>query len=164
MRENEADDWEKVLGWLLRFRRAGIAVVIIHHGNRDGNEMHGTSRREDAAFLAIKASRNNNGRKNEESTFFKTKLIKNRDNGRDKGHALDWAFMSKNNSTQVTCLRSDTKILVDDLIKSELESCSDIAEELGITNGSVSEFATKLANNGLIKKQGNRYLLTSYQD
>jgi RecA-family ATPase len=45
MKENEADSWEQVLGWLLRFRRAGIAVVIIHHANRDGNEMRGTSRR-----------------------------------------------------------------------------------------------------------------------
>ncbi|MDR2737508.1 MAG: AAA family ATPase [Puniceicoccales bacterium] len=49
MKENEADSWEQVLGWLLRFRRAGIAVdnwfkglrtnkitpVIIHHANRD---------------------------------------------------------------------------------------------------------------------------------
>jgi Mn-dependent DtxR family transcriptional regulator len=50
-------------------------------------------------------------------------------------------------------------MLVYDLIRSGLESCSDIAEELGITKGSVSEFATKLANDGLIKKQGNRYVL-----
>ncbi len=45
MKENEADSWEQVLGWLLRFRHARITVVIIHHANRDGNDMRGTSRR-----------------------------------------------------------------------------------------------------------------------
>jgi putative DNA primase/helicase len=48
--ENETDSWEHVLSWLLWFRRARIAVVIIHHANREGNDMRGTSRREDAAF------------------------------------------------------------------------------------------------------------------
>jgi hypothetical protein len=159
MRENEADDWEKVLGWLLRFRRAGIAVVIIHHANRDGNDMRGTSRREDAAFWAIKVARNNKGKKNEESTFFTTKFTKNRDDGRDKGHALDWAFITENNRTQVTCVPSDTKVLVYDAIRDGIDSCSDIAEYLGITKGAVSQFATRLVSDGLIKKQGNRYEL-----
>jgi RecA-family ATPase len=29
--ENSADDWEKILGWLLKCRRYGISVVLIHH-------------------------------------------------------------------------------------------------------------------------------------
>jgi hypothetical protein len=37
MKENEADDWEKVLDWLLMLRQSGIAVVVVHHANRDGN-------------------------------------------------------------------------------------------------------------------------------
>ena len=34
MRENDADDWEAVLPWLLTLRRKGIAVCIIHHSGR----------------------------------------------------------------------------------------------------------------------------------
>jgi hypothetical protein len=76
MRANEADDWEKVPGSFLRFRRAGIAVVIIHHANRDGNDMWGTSKREDAAFWAIKVSRNNKGKKMKKVHFLRQDLQK----------------------------------------------------------------------------------------
>jgi predicted transcriptional regulator len=59
----------------------------------------------------------------------------------------------------VTWVPSDTKALVYDLIRSGLESCSDTAEQLGITTSSVSEFATRLMGDELIKKQGHRYVL-----
>ncbi|MDR2628753.1 MAG: AAA family ATPase [Puniceicoccales bacterium] len=49
MKENEADSWEQVRKWLLKFRQPGIAVVIVHHSNRTDNDMRGTSHREDAA-------------------------------------------------------------------------------------------------------------------
>jgi hypothetical protein len=49
MRENEADSWEQVNGWLLDLRRRKVAVVIIHHAGRSG-EMRGTSKREDSVF------------------------------------------------------------------------------------------------------------------
>jgi hypothetical protein len=34
--ESDADDWEKLLGWLLDLRRRHIAVVIVHHAGRSG--------------------------------------------------------------------------------------------------------------------------------
>jgi hypothetical protein len=43
LKENEANSWEQVLGWLLRSRRAGIAVARWnnpHHANRDGTHQH----------------------------------------------------------------------------------------------------------------------------
>lgn len=52
MRENEADDWETVLPWLLDLRRRKIAVVIVHHAGRSG-KMRGTTKREDALAWII---------------------------------------------------------------------------------------------------------------
>jgi AAA domain len=51
--ENSADDLEKILGWLLKCRRHGVSVVLIHHSGKNG-EQRGTSRREDHAAWCIK--------------------------------------------------------------------------------------------------------------
>jgi putative DNA primase/helicase len=52
MRENEADDWGAFQSWLMRMRRAGKLVILIHHAGKGGNQ-RGTSRREDALDTVI---------------------------------------------------------------------------------------------------------------
>ena len=51
-RENEADSWGPVQDWLLNQRRAGRAVVIIHHSGKNGLQ-RGSSRREDVLDTVI---------------------------------------------------------------------------------------------------------------
>ena len=45
-KENEAEGWLPVQNWALRHRRAGRAVVLLHHAGKGGAQ-RGTSRRED---------------------------------------------------------------------------------------------------------------------
>jgi len=52
MRENEADDWQPMQDLLLRLRRAGVAVLVIHHAGK-GGQQRGTSRREDVMDTVI---------------------------------------------------------------------------------------------------------------
>ena len=52
MRENEADDWGVFQAWLIRMRRAGKLVIIIHHAGKN-EKQRGTSRREDALDTVI---------------------------------------------------------------------------------------------------------------
>lgn len=52
MRENEADDWGDMQAWLLKMRRAGKHVLLIHHAGK-GGQQRGTSRREDALDTVI---------------------------------------------------------------------------------------------------------------
>jgi len=46
LRENDADSWSPIQDWLLRLRRRGISVLIVHHAGKTGGQ-RGTSRRED---------------------------------------------------------------------------------------------------------------------
>jgi putative DNA primase/helicase len=46
VRENDGDAWAQIQDWLLRLRRRGISVLIIHHAGKHGGQ-RGTSRRED---------------------------------------------------------------------------------------------------------------------
>jgi hypothetical protein len=159
MKENEADDWEKVLGWLLMLRQSGIAVVIVHHANRDGNDMRGTSRREDAADWVIKVSPNFKFAKISKGTAFTTTFTKNREDNGEHEESMDWTFITEDGKTNVNCKPTDTEILVYELIKSGVEYNADIAQELNISTATVSRYAKNLITDNSIKKEGQRYVL-----
>lgn len=57
-RENEAESWLPVADWILRLRRRGIAVVLVHHAGK-GGQQRGTSKREDLLDVVIGLSRPN---------------------------------------------------------------------------------------------------------
>lgn len=55
-RENEAESWLPVADWMLRLRRQGVAVILIHHAGK-GGQQRGTSKREDLLDAVISLSR-----------------------------------------------------------------------------------------------------------
>ncbi len=52
LRENDSDSWSPIQDWLLRLRRRGISVLIVHHAGKTGGQ-RGTSRREDVLDTSI---------------------------------------------------------------------------------------------------------------
>ncbi len=50
--ESASDAWVPMQNWLLRLRRRGIAVLLVHHAGTNGRQ-RGTSRREDALDTVI---------------------------------------------------------------------------------------------------------------
>jgi putative DNA primase/helicase len=56
LRENDSDSWSPIQQWLLRLRRRGISVLIVHHAGK-GGEQRGTSRREDVLDTSISLRR-----------------------------------------------------------------------------------------------------------
>lgn len=55
-RDNDAGSWEPIQAWLLKLRRRGIAVLIVHHAGK-GGQQRGTSRREDVLDTSISLRR-----------------------------------------------------------------------------------------------------------
>jgi len=51
-RENEAESWMPVQDWILKHRREGRTVIIIHHAGK-GKAQRGTSRREDVLDVVL---------------------------------------------------------------------------------------------------------------
>lgn len=43
-----AEAWAPVMRWLLRHKRAGRTVIMVHHTGKNGNKQRGTSKHEDA--------------------------------------------------------------------------------------------------------------------
>lgn len=55
-RENEAESWLPIADWMLSLRRRGIAVILVHHAGK-GGQQRGTSKREDLLDVVIGLSR-----------------------------------------------------------------------------------------------------------
>jgi putative DNA primase/helicase len=56
IRDNDAESWGPIQEWLLRLRRRGLSVLIVHHAGK-GGQQRGTSRREDVLDTSISLRR-----------------------------------------------------------------------------------------------------------
>jgi putative DNA primase/helicase len=55
-RENDAESWLPIADWILSLRRRGIAVLLVHHAGK-GGQQRGTSKKEDVLDVVIGLSR-----------------------------------------------------------------------------------------------------------
>jgi putative DNA primase/helicase len=51
-RDNDVESWSVMQTWLLRLRRMGVAVLLVHHAGK-GGQQRGTSRKEDVLDTSI---------------------------------------------------------------------------------------------------------------
>ncbi|HWB02778.1 MAG TPA: AAA family ATPase [Verrucomicrobiales bacterium] len=155
--ENDADDWDMVLPWLLDLRRAGITVLLIHHAGRNGL-MRGTSRREDAAHWILKLD--DAGDSDSTGAVFKTTFTKNRNtrHGSASCPPLIWTLATEGDHLTVSCRRhSDVDALVE-LVTGGMSTARELAAELGVTPGAISKWAHKARAAGRIIISGRQYL------
>jgi hypothetical protein len=156
MKENDADEWELVLNWLLDLRRRRIAVLIVHHSSRTGT-MRGTSRREDSAFWVIKVDEVKDPGNEDKGARFETIFTKQR-NSATREWTREWTFKTEEDGQiLIGCgeISFDEKVL--QLIQAGISSASDIAEELGVAKSTVCKAATRLQQKKLIEKQNRGY-------
>ncbi|MFH1067465.1 MAG: AAA family ATPase [bacterium] len=154
MKENEADSWEQVLHWLLALRRARIAVIFIHHAGRNG-QMRGTSRREDAAFWVIKLSPGRLSLNPQDGAAFATSFAKNRNTTEQDAPSLEWQFKKESeNEVSIAHQKSSNMQIFRQCLEDGLTSCTDIAEEMGMSKGGVSKLAKKAERDGLLRSNG----------
>ncbi len=160
VRENEADAWEAILPWLLHLRRMHVAVIIVAHAGRNG-EMRGTSRREDQAFwmLRVKAADAPAGFR---GARFRTTFAKNRNAVHEDCPALEWTLRTPNGTRnpEISVVPTTNDFAVLGLIAGGMVSCGEIANELGVTAGRISQTAAMLKERDLITMAGRDYKIT----
>jgi putative DNA primase/helicase len=66
--ENDAASWDAIQTWILRLRRQGFAVLIVHHGGKDGRQ-RGTSKREDVLDQVLLLQQPNDYKPSEGARF-----------------------------------------------------------------------------------------------
>jgi len=119
LRENEADDWGELQAWLMRLRRKGKLVILIHHAGKGGKQ-RGTSRREDALDTII-ALRHPQDYSHEEGARFELHIEKARGalgaavapfNARlvEEGGGLTWSLSELGSARAVEMLKQGTSL------------------------------------------------------
>lgn len=162
LRENDADSWDRILPWLLEMRRSRISVIFIAHAGRNGL-MRGTSRREDAAFWIINLSEPKEAAEFQQGAKFLARFIKNRNATEAECPSLEWTFLKPTNDPKahVSWKKLSTSDLFRQYIEDGMTVATEIAHELGITRGRVSQLATRGVREGWLKKKGRNYSLKS---
>jgi len=156
--ENSADAWrDQVENWILDLRRRSIAVVIVAHAGRNTSTMRGTSKREDAAFWIVRLDEVS-GHDGQSGAKFVTRFVKNR-NAPSDPPPLEWSIRPDGQRVLVTYREADNLVLFRQWIEDGLDTCSEIAEEMGLSKGQVSKLAKKAEKAGWLKKVGRKYQL-----
>lgn len=154
--ENDADAWEAVLPWLLQLRREGIAVCIVHHAGRNGVNMRGTSRREDAASWVLRLDSPSAADEFAGARFI-GRFTKFREGDESERGPWQWTFSTVNGRTTVHFGPMENLDLFVRLVCDGIDSCTLIAEEMGVSKGTVSKWAKKAADAGRIRIDDGRY-------
>ena len=142
IRESSKDDWEKITPWLLAMRRRSVAVVLVHHAGKGGDQ-RGTSGREDLLDTVIKLEPVN--RSPNEGARFIVNFTKSRGAYGAEVKAFEASLDLESNElwTWKPIEESNYERMLT-LAGEGVSSVTDMAEELGISKGMVSR----------LKKQG----------
>ena len=161
MKENDADAWELVNNWLLGFRRLKIAVILIHHAGRNG-EMRGTTKREDAAFWVIALDDAKKQADDKRGARFISRFTKPSRNTPEEIPAYEWSIQTDtaSGSITVTYKLAQSLDVLRKLIEEGVTDCTDLADELHVSKGTISKLAKKAMDEGWLKKEGRSYALT----
>lgn len=152
--ENDADEWEKVLPWLLELRRAMITVIIIHHTGVNTTRMRGTSKREDAAAWVMRLDDKKEG-SGEPGARFITRFLKYR--GSEVILDYEWTIKPEGKGILISHREASRHDVLLQWVRNGVDTAKDIAAEMGISSGQVSKLATQLIAQDKLKKSGRRY-------
>jgi hypothetical protein len=159
IKENDSFEWERLHNWLLQFRRHKIAVTLIHHAGRSG-EIRGTSKREDAAFWIISLDDAKKQADDKRGARFISRFTKPSRNTQDEMPALEWHVVTElSGEVSVSCKVAQSMDVFRQILADGVTDCTQLAEELGVSKGTISKWATKAINQGWLKKKGREYLL-----
>jgi len=147
--ENDADEWEKVLPWLLELRRTKISVVIIHHTGVNTTRMRGTSKREDAAAWVMRLDDKKEGT-DQPGTNFVSRLVKYR--GCEAVPDYEWTIKPAGAVVTLGCKEASRSDALLQHIQSGIDSNKELGEVMGLPNWTISKMAKILVDKGKIKK------------
>jgi len=136
-RENESESWIPIADWTLALRRRGIAVMLVHHSGKSG-EQRGTSKKEDLLDVAIKLARPDDYDSRQGARFVLS-FTKARHLVGDAAQSLEVALQGDETRAQWSYRTLETSTY-QRVVALTLEGLSgrDIAEELKINKSNVS--------------------------
>lgn len=141
-RENDAESWHPIACWLLSLRRRGIAVLLIHHGGKNGQQ-RGTSKKEDLLDVVISLSRPKDYDP-QQGAVFVLEFTKARNLAGTEAESLEFT-LGGDETRAVWTYSSAEASTMERVVARTREGLQpgEVAEELGIHKSSVSRHLKK---------------------
>lgn len=154
-RENDAESWHPVADWILSLRRRGIAVILVHHAGK-GGQQRGTSKKEDLLDVVIGLSRPKDYDP-QQGAVFVAEFTKARNLTGEDAESLEVSLAGDDERATWTCrtVEASTFDRVVALANDGLTP-GEIATELEINKSSVSRHQRRAKDAGLIVAQPAR--------
>jgi putative DNA primase/helicase len=148
-KENEGESWIPVQEWLLRLRRQGVAVLLIHHAGKGGNQ-RGTSKREDVLDTVI-ALRRPPDYEPDQGARFEVHFEKARGMSGDDALPLDARLILDDDTVKWSWQPLvDAKASAVEAMLQDGVPLRDIAEETGMSKSAVHRVKDKMKREGRI--------------
>jgi 5S rRNA maturation endonuclease (ribonuclease M5) len=152
--ENSKSEWDPINQWLLELRFKGITTLLLHHLGKEGSQ-RGTSSREDNIDTSIML-KSPPGYNPEDGARFICSFGKNRIRHKHLHMISDSTFhmIPDENGNPVWSYKSTNKANKIEVLKmfDEEFTNKDIAEQLGITPGRVSQLKKEGVKDGYLSK------------
>ena len=148
-RENEGESWNPIATWILQLRRRGIAVLMIHHSGKNG-EQRGTSKKEDLLDAVIKLKRPADYDPKNGAVFI-LEFTKARNLSGDAAQSLELTLAGDQSQVDWIC-KTVEQSTFDRVVALSKEGISqiEIAEELKVNKSTVSRHLRSARDQGLI--------------
>jgi hypothetical protein len=163
LKEDKADDWDKfVKPWLLNLRRRAITVILICHSGKD-RTLRGTSKKEDMVFWTIDLAEMkelSRPPKGIEQCRFVNRFTKTRNAQEVEYEEYLWKLTTKPEMGPMVVEHEEygqmQRVLT--LIRQGYKRCGDIATQLELSDGRVSQIVRELMERGLVGISGRDYV------
>lgn len=149
LKEDKADDWDSfVKPWLLNLRRRAITVILLCHSGKD-MKLRGTSKKEDIVFWSIDLAENRElpPEEGKKQCRFVNRFTKTRNSPETAFEEYLWTLTTttgpKEESTRVDHMIYGMPQRVLTMIQGGYTKCQDIAKELDLTPGRVSQIVNR---------------------
>jgi putative DNA primase/helicase len=149
--DNSAGSWTSMQEWILRLRKRGLAVLLVHHSGKSG-EQRGTSRREDVLDTVI-GLRRPEDYEPQQGARFEVHVEKRRGHFGDAGRPFEARLVSTPDGSGLTWSARDLK-------PSHLEEAAAlfrsgvtvraVAAQLGVARSSAGRLRQKALEDGLL--------------
>ncbi|MDF1785962.1 MAG: AAA family ATPase [Verrucomicrobiales bacterium] len=160
LQENDAREWEGLGNWFLELRHLKITVILVHHAGRNG-QMRGTSKREDMAAWILSLTSDSDAA--DEGAKFVSHFSKRPRVLADNLYDYSWQYTTDEETKKVSIYweKAQSSDRFRALITAGVSRNNELAEELGVTAGTVSKLAKRGVDAGWLKVKGREYFLNS---
>jgi len=153
MDENDNNAFDCLVSWFKKLRRRHATVIMVHHAGRNG-QMRGASRREDMAHWILRLTDDS---REEGPKHFVTVFQKCRNCQPPDAQPLKWTLDLSATSEPIRCQKHLGPDALLGHIREGVGSATELAQLLGVEAGTVSKWAKKLMERGLVTKKGRDY-------